>query len=78
MIPERVSHLKLLLQSLPQSVQFVQTLTQVNVTVKLDEGSNEIRHAPLGFHLIPTARTEREDGRVVKRTSCEKRSEAEV
>lgn len=35
-------YLKLLLQFLPQTVQFVQTLTQVDVTVKLDEGPDEI------------------------------------
>lgn len=35
-------HLELLLQFLPQSVQFIQTLAQVNVTVELDEGSDEV------------------------------------
>lgn len=35
-------YLKLLLQLLPQIVQLVQTLTQVDVTVKLNEGLDEI------------------------------------
>lgn len=35
-------YLELLLQFLPQRVQLVQTLTQVDVGVKLDERSDEI------------------------------------
>lgn len=54
-------YLKLLLQFLPQTIQFVQTLTQVHVAVKLDEGLDEIRHAPLGFHLVAAAGTQREE-----------------
>lgn len=52
-------YLKLLLQFLSQAVQLVQTLTQVDVTVKLDEGLDEIGHAPLGFHFIATAAPQR-------------------
>lgn len=53
-----VSYLKLLLQFLPQSVQLVETLAQVDVTVKLDEGPDEVRHAPFGFYLIAAAETQ--------------------
>lgn len=35
-------YLKLLLQFLPQTVQFVQTLTQVDMAVKFDESLDEI------------------------------------
>ena len=45
-------YLKLFLQLLPQIVELLQTLAQVDVTVELDKGLDEIRYAPLGFHLI--------------------------
>lgn len=55
----QVRYLELLLQFLPQSVQLVQTLAQVDVSVEPDEGFDEIRNAPLGFHVVAAAETQR-------------------
>lgn len=48
-------YLKLILQSFSQSAELVQTFPQVNVTVELDEGFDEVRHAPLRFDFVPAA-----------------------
>lgn len=60
-------YLKLLLQFLSQSIQFVQALTQIDMTVKLDEGLDEIWHAPLGFHLITATETQKEGEGFIQR-----------
>lgn len=55
-------HLEVLLQPLPQGVQLVHAPAQVDMAVELDEGSDEVRDAPLCLHLFAAAKTHRLSG----------------
>lgn len=45
-------YLKLLFQLLPQCTKFLQAFAEVNMSMELDEGLDEIGHAPFRFDLI--------------------------
>lgn len=49
------AYLELLFQLLPQRAQFLHALAEVNVTVELDEGLDEVGHAPLRLDLVAAA-----------------------
>lgn len=53
-------HLEVLLQPLPQGVQLVHAPAQVDVAVELDEGSDEVRDAPLCLHLFAAVKTRKQ------------------
>lgn len=48
-------YLKLFFQLLPQCTEFLQAFAEVNMSVELDEGLDEIGHAPLRFDLVAAA-----------------------
>lgn len=49
------SDLELFFQLLSKRAQLLQALAQVHMPVEFNEGLDEVRNTPFGFHLIPAA-----------------------